>query len=46
MAIHFHNPNRGLDPQDPAYDHDWNEEEELDAYLDAMDLKEERERGN
>lgn len=46
MSIHFHNPNEGLNPNDPAYDDSFNEEEEYERYLQALEDREERERGN
>lgn len=46
MAIYFSNTNLGLSPQDPDYDASFNEEEEYERYLDALEEKGERERGN
>lgn len=46
MNIHFHNPNLGLSPHDPDYDDSFNEEDEYERYLAALEDREERERGN
>ena len=46
MNVHFRNPNLGLNPNDPDYDDSFNEEEEYERYLQALEDREERERGN
>lgn len=46
MSIHYTNPNRGLKPADPDYDDSFNEDEEYERYLDALEEREERQRGN
>lgn len=42
----FISKNFGLSPQDPAYDHDYNEEEDLENYWDAAEAKGDFEREN
>lgn len=42
----YYNPNLCLHPQDPDYDDSFNEEEEYERYLQALEDREERERGN
>lgn len=42
----WYNRNLGIDPQDPEYDRDYDEEEDYNAYLDAIEAKADFEREN
>ena len=46
MGKYFHNENLGLDPRDPEYNEDFDLDEAYERYLEAMEEKEERDRGN
>ena len=46
MGKHFHNINEGLSPQDPAFVDDYKLDEDYERYLESLDEKEERDRGN
>lgn len=46
MGKYFHNENQGLSPQDPEFDDGYDLDEAYERYLEALEEKEERDRGN
>ena len=46
MGKYFHDENLGVDPQDPMYNDDFDADEEYERFLEALEEKEERDRGN
>jgi len=46
MGKYFHNENLGLSPQDPEFNEDFDLDEAYERYLEALEEKEEKERGN
>lgn len=46
MGKYFHNENSGLSVQDPDYNEDYDLDDAYERYLQAMENKEESEKGN
>lgn len=44
--IRWHNKNLGISPQDPAYDDDYDADEDYEAYIEACEEREEFRREN
>jgi len=46
MGKYFHNQNAGLSPNDPDYNEDYDLDDAYERYLQALEDKEEQDRGN